>query len=236
MIPPLAIIQARLGSTRLKNKMLLEVGGRSLIRRAWDASVEGFGEANVGFAVPSNEKGAALLMVAIKLIPHVNVFQWDGLEDDVIGRFWHCAHRYRWHPDSVIVRVTPDDPFKDSRMMLRVANGERLPVEQGAEAFTLAMLDQAYYKITEEREHLGMIFFPTRPPPPPPGVWSIVTAEDLAKANLQWTKETLRSATAYRRAADDAASGPPYGRGTGDLSDPQMGELHDTYTDPLEGL
>ncbi len=229
-VAPLSIIQARLGSTRLEKKMLLEVGGRSLIRRAWDVSVEAFGEKNVVFAVPSNEKSAALLMAAIKLIPHVNVFQWDGPEDDVLGRFWHCAHRYRWHPDSVIVRVTPDDPFKDSRMMLRVANGERLPVEQGAEAFTLAMLDQAYYKITEEREHLGMIFFPTRPPPPPPGIWSIDTADDLAAANLQWAEETLRSATTYRRAADDAARGP------GDLSDPQMGELHDTYTDPLEGL
>lgn len=182
MIAPLAIIQARMGSTRLKNKMLLEVGSRTLIRRAWDASVEAFGESNVVVATPSTQEN-------VKLIKHAHdmgaeVFVWDGPEEDVLGRFFHCAHRYRWNPSSVIVRVTPDDWAKDPAMMRRVAAGERLPVELGGEAFTLAMLDKAHYRVkaAQPREHLSWVFYPTDPPPPPPGVWSVDTQEDLDAA------------------------------------------------------
>lgn len=184
-VSPLCIIQARMGSTRLKNKMLLEVGGRSLIRRAWDASVEAFGEENCVIAIPDTDD-------ILPLVDHIDTFAWryfawDGPEDDVLGRFWHCAHRYRWHPGSVIVRVTPDDPFKDPAMMLRVANGERLPVEQGAEAFTLAMLNEAHWRervppLRPCYEHITHAIFRTPPPPAPPGIWSIDTQEDLDAA------------------------------------------------------
>lgn len=200
-IPPLAIVQARMGSTRLKNKMLLEVGGRTLIRRAWDASVEAFGAENVVFAIPATEDNDALFRECVSFGPayiHENeaylptqVSRWEGPEQDVLGRFWHCAHRYRWHPDSVIVRITPDDFRKDPAMMKRVAAGERLPVEQGAEAFTLAMLDEArggtLFGCSHQREHITNAIFATPPPPAPPGIWSIDTQADLdAARSRKW--------------------------------------------------
>ena len=190
MIKPLAIIQARFGSTRLPGKVLMEVGGRSLIRRAWDASVEAFGEANVVFAIPATPENDELHSAIVGFTPEV--FRWDGGENDVLGRFWHCAHRYRWHPDSVIVRVTPDDPFKDPAMMRRVAAGERLPVELGAEAFTLAMLGEAheeYFCQPRYREHITKALFHTPPPAPPPGIWTIDTREDLEAAQYKVNRE-----------------------------------------------
>lgn len=191
---PLAIIQARMGSTRLKNKMLLEVGGRTLIYRAAEASCRAFGPSNVVIAIPANAENDRLADACRDLERELEVetFQWDGPEDDVLGRFWHCAHRYRWHPDSVLVRVTPDDFRKDPAMMLRVANGERLPVEQGAEAFTLAMLNEAHWRervppLRPCYEHITHAIFRTPPPPAPPGIWSIDTQEDLdAARSRKW--------------------------------------------------
>lgn len=177
MAQPLAIIQARLGSTRLPGKVLMEVGGRSLVRRAWDASCAAFGRDHVVFTVPAGDT---------ELIEHIEAFggrvePWDGDENDVLGRFWSVAHKYRWHPESVIVRVTPDDPFKDPAQMKRVANGERLPVETGGEAFTLAQLDQWDQETYEPREHIGNLI-PGDAPPCPPGVWTVDTLKDLEAA------------------------------------------------------
>lgn len=189
MIAPLAIIQARLGSTRLPGKLLLPIGKRSLIHRVWATTVEAFGAAHTVVAIPKGDENGPL-WVELRDIG-AEVFVWDGPENDVLGRFYACAHRYRWHDDSVIMRVTPDDPHKDVLAMRRVANGERLPVEQGAEAFTLAMLDQAHLYTTNplEREHITYALFRGSPPPaPPPGrVWSIDTRDDyMAVCAGEW--------------------------------------------------
>jgi spore coat polysaccharide biosynthesis protein SpsF (cytidylyltransferase family) len=176
MIAPLAIIQARLGSTRLPGKLLLPVGGTTLIHHVHRLTVEAFGATHTVVAYPETPENVPLRVELDRI--GARCFPWNGPENDVLGRFWHCAHRYRWHPDSVIVRVTPDDPFKDPSHMRRVANGERLPVETGAEAFTLAMLDVANMHC-HEREHLTHALFRTPPPPPPDSrVWSIDTKSD----------------------------------------------------------
>lgn len=180
MIPPLAIIQARLGSTRLPGKVLMEVGGRSLVKRAWDACCEAFGAEHTVFTVPAGDT---------ELIEHIEAFGgrvelWTGDENDVLGRFWAVAHKYRWHPDSVVFRCTPDDVFKDPAQMVRVANGERLPVETGGEAWKLARLDAWNIRIghTGDREHIGHLI-PGEPPASPEGDgWTVDTMEDLEAA------------------------------------------------------
>lgn len=188
--PPLAIIQARLGSTRLPGKLLLQVGDTTLIHRVWRTTVQAFGAEHTVVAYPDTPENAPLVAELDRI--GAQRFPWNGPENDVLGRFRACAHRYRWHPDSVIMRVTPDDPFKDVLAMRRVANGERLPVEIGGEAFTLAMLDAAYTVYRPDyfefgpcpavdrrnREHITYALFPELPPPPPPGVWSIDTQAD----------------------------------------------------------
>jgi spore coat polysaccharide biosynthesis protein SpsF (cytidylyltransferase family) len=183
---PLAIVQARIGSTRLPGKMLLDLGGHPLIWWAWNAAVEAFGVDNVVVAIPASADNDELADALAAFTP--NVFRWDGPECDVLGRFHACAHRYRWHPDSVIVRVTPDDPFKEPALMRRVAAGERHPVELGAEAFTLAMLDDAHFGRVGglDREHLTYaIPCLADPPQPPPGLWTLDTQADLDAARAR---------------------------------------------------
>ncbi len=181
MTPPvLAILQARMGSKRLFGKMLLPVGDTTLIHRVWRTTVKAFSAEHTVVAYPDTPENAPLVAELDRI--GAQRFPWNGPENDVLGRFHACAHDKRWHPDSIIMRVTPDDPFKSAEAMLRVAAGERLPVEIGGEAFTLAMLDEAHegrhHGVPGHMEHITYALFPTAPPPPPPGVWSIDTQAD----------------------------------------------------------
>jgi len=176
MSPPLAIVQARIGSKRLPRKMLLDVGGKPLVAWALSAAQVAFGVEHTVAAIPASAENDELADVLESF--KCPVFRWNGPEHDVLGRFHACAHTYRWHPFSVIVRVTPDDPYKSARQMQRVAAGERLPVEFGGEAFTLEQLDMAHIASTE-REHLTHALFDMPPPPAMPGIWTVDTQEQL---------------------------------------------------------
>lgn len=183
--PPLAIVQARMGSTRLPGKMMLPLHGRPLIYHAWRRAVEAFGEEHVVFAFPASPENDVLVAYADRL--GARVFSWDGDEWDVLGRLHACAHTFRWHPDSVIVRITPDDPLKDPELLRRTAMGERFAPEIGGEATTLLMLDILHQQITDPmlREHVGHIFNHGPPSPLPPGVWTVDTEEDLEAMRLR---------------------------------------------------
>jgi spore coat polysaccharide biosynthesis protein SpsF (cytidylyltransferase family) len=154
--------------------MLLRLNDETLIARAVRLAGEAFGAGNVVVAIPPRDVdgplGAELQRIgALVEAPDVD-------EQDVLSRFWRVANKYRWHPASVIVRWTPDDPFKIPAMCRRVALGERLPVELGAEAFTLQMLYEAHHREayfahngTEDRnprrEHITLALFPLDGPP-----------------------------------------------------------------------
>jgi len=202
-----------MGSKRLEGKMLLPLNGKPLIFWAWRRSVEAFGPDNVVVAIPDTPENAPLAAYCERI--GANFTLWDGPEDDVLARFYWVANSMRWHHDSVIVRVTPDDPFKVPDLMRRVAAGERHPVELSCEAFTLGYLNMAHEHVTDpaDREHLTNILGVVPPPKAPPGIWSIDTMEDLEAARelKEWP--------------NPKSKGPPYGAGTGDISDPQMGEL-----------
>jgi len=193
----LCIIQARYGSTRLPGKMLLELGGDTLIARAWRLACAAFGRENCVVAIPRADDDGPLGEELRRI--HAHVFLWDGAENDVLGRFWACAHLNLWHPDAVVFRWTPDDPFKHIASCRRVASGERLPVELAGEAFTLAMLDAAQSRephgdhdwqpvlgsappSNPRREHITDALFPFRVPVMPGDGWTVDTAADYTAA------------------------------------------------------
>lgn len=197
-IAPLAIVQARMRSTRLPGKVMLPLAdGRPILAWVVERAVAAFGAMNVVVATGPEEHNRAIVEWC-KTGMLNDAVAWNGDEADVLGRFHHVAHRYRWHPDSTIVRVCCDDPFHDVGAMRRVASGERLPVELGAEAFTLGMLDAAATNPTlrlpvtsygsvlvypPEREHLTDALFPSRVPSPTDGrCWTVDTREDYERA------------------------------------------------------
>lgn len=188
-VPPLCIIQARYHSTRLPGKMCLPLpcldGQETLIARAWRIACEAFGEGNCVVALPMRDSPGPLVNELTRIRA-----RWDAThpeENDVLGRLHRVAHSHRWHPESVIVRYTPDDWNKDRRSLRLVAfSGLRLPVEQGGEAFTLSMLDEACGRLMDGREldykheHITYALFDTEPPRAPGRElpWSIDTRED----------------------------------------------------------
>lgn len=186
-----------MGSQRLPGKVLLPLGGETLLARVWRHTCCAFGEGRTVIAYPDTDENIPLADEIQRL--GARGFGWAGPEHDLLGRFYHCAHSYLWRGDSVIIRVTADDPFHRPEIMRRVSNGERWPVQWGGEAFTLDHLDmvcgavnlaEANMETTEctpayianRREHLTYSLFPTLPPEPPPGVWSIDTLADLERA------------------------------------------------------
>jgi len=122
--------------------MLLTLQGETLIARAWKQAVEVFGRGNVIVAIPHTDDDGPLGEELRRI--DADVFAWDGQERDVLARFYHCAHEYRWHPASIIVRWTPDDVKKSSQLCREVSEGARHPVWMSCEAFTLAQLDTAH--------------------------------------------------------------------------------------------
>lgn len=176
--PPLAIVTARMRSSRLPGKVLADCARRPLIAWATDAAIAAFGRANVVIATTADPENAPI--VAWAKTAGVQCFVWDGPEADVLGRFAACAETYRWHPESIVVRVTPDDPRKRPDALRRVAEGVREPVELGGEAITLDTLQRIDRSPVSEREHLTYAFFDRPAPPAPDGHWTVDTPEQLA--------------------------------------------------------
>jgi spore coat polysaccharide biosynthesis protein SpsF (cytidylyltransferase family) len=107
MSKTLCIIQARLGSTRLPGKSLMDVWGKPLVERVVDRvklarSLDGF-----VLAIPDTPQNDRLRFHCMM------TNRWEtfrGSEDDVISRYVAVANM--WDAD-LIVRVTADCPFLD---------------------------------------------------------------------------------------------------------------------------
>jgi len=177
--PPLCIIQARLGSSRLPRKMTLTLAGHALLSRAWKQASHIFGHARTIIAVPmSDVSELQAVCPAARWFPHI------GDERDLISRFWHAAQSEGATTDTKIVRWTPDDIRKDDRLVrLAVVGDLSHSVEQSVEVFTMAQLDHWYWTVPpEHREHIGHLL-PARPAPPDDGLpWSVDTPEDYVAA------------------------------------------------------
>ena len=90
-----AIIQARLTSTRLPRKVLLRIKGKTLLQHTIDRVRQATLVDDVIVAAPHK-------------IPFKNATLFIGSEKDVLERYYWCARAYQ---ASIIVRVTADCPM-----------------------------------------------------------------------------------------------------------------------------
>ncbi|KFN47912.1 glutamate-1-semialdehyde aminotransferase [Arenimonas malthae CC-JY-1] len=111
-----AIVQARMGSTRLPGKVLLRVGGKTLIevllaRLALSKEID-----QIVVATSEREENAPL-------VAHLNelgVTCYRGSEDDVLSRYYEAAS----HAGAdAVVRVTGDCPLIDASVVDEVIRG-----------------------------------------------------------------------------------------------------------------
>ncbi|MBI1964550.1 MAG: glycosyltransferase family protein [candidate division NC10 bacterium] len=101
-----AVVQARIGSTRLPGKTLADVGGEPMLARLVARARRVSGVEQVIVATTEQPADQAILWFAAD---H-GLPAYAGSEDDVLDRFYQTARRY---DVSTIVRVTPDCPLLD---------------------------------------------------------------------------------------------------------------------------
>jgi len=105
-----AIIQARMGSTRLPGKIFLPLAGRPLLAHAVErvARAQSIDEIVVATTTAPADARIAQWAHAKGLRVH------RGSEEDVLARYYSAATRFNARH---IVRITADDPFKDPEVI-----------------------------------------------------------------------------------------------------------------------
>ena len=158
----LALIQARVNSSRLPRKSLAVIGARASVFHVWKRAEIATGERMAAVVVPADDLGDFSAV-----LPPWALMCTDSPENDVLTRL---AEASTYNPQregaDIIVRLTGDCPFVDPdgiRAVVKAvedgADYARLwPIPNGldAEAFPAPMLQLAYEEATdpEDREHV----------------------------------------------------------------------------------
>jgi len=162
-MPPIAIVQARVGSTRLPGKVLLPLAGKPVLFHVVNRLRRVAALAEV--AVATTDRPTDDLIRAFCQEEGVKCF--SGSEDDVLDRYYHAARRFGADP---VVRITSDCPLIDPLIVGRAlglfaaAHGElayvgfdgSFPDGLDVEVVARAALETAWReaRLPSEREHV----------------------------------------------------------------------------------
>jgi spore coat polysaccharide biosynthesis protein SpsF len=106
-----AIIQARMGSSRLRGKVLADIAGKTMLQRVIERVAAARGVDKIVVAT-TNAREDDILVERLNNQATCEVFR--GSVDDVLSRFFECA---KLHRAEIVVRVTADDPLKDPQII-----------------------------------------------------------------------------------------------------------------------
>lgn len=163
-----AIIQARVGSTRLPNKVFAEIEGKPLLWHVVNRLRKSKYLDSIIIATTTNFKDEIIEDWARE-----NGIQcFRGSENNVLKRYYDAAKKY---DANVIVRITADDPFKDYRVMDQVIekylsenadfacnnNPPTFPEGLDIEVFSIEAITKAYNNAESsfEKEHVTQYFY-----------------------------------------------------------------------------
>jgi len=201
-----AIVQARMGSTRLPGKVLMDLGGESVLARVVRRLRRASQIREIVIATSDSPNDDAILRECDRLC--VSCFR--GPEHDVLGRYWQAAEQFRC---DLIVRVTSDCPLIDPDVVDEVITAcitkqadlacnelpRTFPRGLDVEVLTIETLrraqemsDQSY-----QREHVTPVIYER------PDVFSIISVQtepDLS--HYRWTVDTSEDLTLIRAIYD----------------------------------
>ena len=163
VVNTIAVLQARMGSTRLPGKVMLDLLGAPLlarvIRRA--QGIPGIGPVVV--ATTTAERDHPILDLA----KHYGAEAFAGSEEDVLDRYYWAAKQFQ---ADIIIRLTADCPLLDpgisARVVERFAQGDldyacntlppTFPDGLDTEVFSFTALERAWReaRLASEREHV----------------------------------------------------------------------------------
>jgi spore coat polysaccharide biosynthesis protein SpsF len=191
-----AIIQARMGSTRLPGKILKTVKGKTLleyqIERVKQAKT--IDQIIIATTVKKSEQPI------IELCEKQGIDYYRGSEQDVLSRYYETAKKFEV---DVIVRITSDCPIIDPEVIDKVVNQyfnnqslvdyvsntlERTyPRGLDTEVFSFIALNKAYHEVTlpRDKEHVTAYFYTN------PDLFKLQGLKsDQDYGNYRWTVDT----------------------------------------------
>lgn len=158
-----AIIQARVGSTRLPGKVLKEICGKPVLVHVLDRIKRASAIDEIIVATTDKEKDD----IIVNISEGENVKVYRGSEYDVLKRYYMAAQYF--HSD-VIVRITSDNPLTDYRLIDKIVENLILqkadyscnnmpptyPYGLDCECFSFNALKKAFENAKKdfEREHV----------------------------------------------------------------------------------
>jgi spore coat polysaccharide biosynthesis protein SpsF len=164
----LAIIQARMGSSRLQGKVLMNLEGETVLGRV----VGRLGRSREIDGIVVATTDATVDDAIVEACEGLGVAYFRGAEHDVLDRFYQAAHA---NAADVVVRVTSDCPLIDPKLVDDTVNIFRdqkadyasnvfprtYPRGLDTEVFTIAALDRAWSEAREphQREHVTPYFY-----------------------------------------------------------------------------
>lgn len=192
-----AIIQARMGSTRLPGKILKTVNGKTLLEYQIERVKHAKTINQIIIATTVKEEDN----IIVDLCNNLELDYYRGSEDDVLSRYYEAANAYKV---DVIVRLTSDCPLIDPIVIDRVVNCyiENQPLADyvsniiertyprglDTEVFSYKALKKAYKEASfpSEREHVTpFIYFH-------PEIFNIkYVKNENDYSNFRWTVDTI---------------------------------------------
>lgn len=154
-----AIIQARTGSTRLPGKVLMDIGGKTMLGRVLERVrlVPGVNEIIVATTQSSSDDPV------VAESRRYGVATYRGSEHDVLDRYYRAAAH---HDADVVIRITSDCPLIDPALVGKVLTGflssgadyasnfikRSYPRGLEAEAMSFTALHRAWVEATQDYE------------------------------------------------------------------------------------
>ena len=156
MVKVLCIVQARLTSSRLPDKVVMPLGrqGKTIAEHVFERLSCSRHIDQVVFAIPTGERNDELETFLTER--HIPCFR--GSEDNVLERFIGCIRQYQ---PEIVVRATSDNPFVDWHQAdLQIealqeadyVSVKGCPLGTGVEVFWTRALEEAYANVSSDRE------------------------------------------------------------------------------------
>lgn len=166
------IIQARMGSTRLPGKSMMDLAGAPLISRVLERVKRCKNIDNIVLAIPLNKENDILEKQAKKS----NIDCFRGSENDLLDRYYQAAKKFN---ADIVGRIPADNPLSEPCEIDRIISHHKLlnkpgfssnlaevkgssyPDGIGAEMFDFSLLEKVWQKESDpqKREHVHLNFY-----------------------------------------------------------------------------
>lgn len=192
----IACIQARMGSTRLKGKVLRKILGRTVIQHIF-TRIEAAREIDDIILSTSSRKENAILVEDAKDIG-LKYYRYRGDENDIVARLYWTAKKFK---ADAVVRVNADCPLVDPNLIDRMIKLYRrrykeldfvtnnfyptFPHGLDAEIFSFATLKKLFSELKRDDIHRAWLILYVMQNPKKFRIYSFKNQTDLS--SLRWT-------------------------------------------------